>query len=344
MNVKENQTILVTFLMQLGDLILTTPFLTVLRKSYPHAKIVFLIDKKWLPIVEHNSDIDEVITIDRKGKDKGIKALFAFTRKLKKRKFDYVININPSERCSFLAAFSGAEYKVGASASLFKYFFDKHIPLNRNLHAADMYIAVLRKLGIKDLTNDGLKITSDKTNETNATTSLKHLGIDETDKIIGFNIGSASETKRWMPERFAKVADKLSEKGYKILFLGSQDELLMVENTVNMMNSIPLIATGKLTLGELVCVIKRLTLLITNDSGPMHIAVSQKTPIVALYGPSKASLYGPYKAENAVVVKAKPPCPDCEDRMKHTCDKMICMKNITVDQVFEASKNLLEKE
>ena len=87
---------------------------------------------------------------------------------------------------------------------------------------------------------------------------------------------------------------------------------------------------------------RRCALIITNDSGPMHVAISQKVPIVAMYGPSHPDLYGPY-TDLATIVMADPPCNGCADGMKHHCDDMQCMTRLTVDQVLAACDYWLSK-
>ncbi len=343
MQITNVNTILVTFLMQLGDLILTTPFLTALRKAAPQAKITYLIDEKWLDIVSCNPDVDNIITLDRKGKDKSFSALWKYSKKLQKEKFDLVINLNPSERCSFIAGFSGGKYKTGSAPSLFKLLFDKTLPLDRTVHAADMYLKILNSFGIDDLSNDGLKIIPSEKSILEADALLKKKGIANNDKLIGFNIGSASAIKCWLPERFAKVADYVAMRGYTPVFFGSASEMNAVKETVNQMTCNPIIVTGELSIGGLVATLAKMKLLITNDSGPMHIAVSQKVPVVAIFGPSKPDLYGPYNTDKKIVVQSDPLCPNCPRRMKAKCDDMRCMLGITVEQVSSAVDTILTK-
>ena len=337
MKLNEARTILVTFLMQLGDLVLTTPFLSALRKSAPNAKITYLVDEKWYDIVSCNPDIDKVLTIDRKGRDNSFAALWRYSRKLREQDFDFLINLNPSERCSFLAAFSGAKCKTGAVHRLFSLRFDKALNLDRTMHAADMYVDVLRQIGAENLSHDGLKIIPPQKGIEEAERFFADFADD---RFIGFNIGSASETKRWMPERFAEVADHVAEKGFVPVFFGSVAEKAEVEETVGKMKKQAVIATGAFSIGALPAAIKKMSIFITNDSGPMHVAISQKVPVVALYGPSKTELYGPYMA-NALVVRAEPPCDRCSDRMKHRCKDMSCMRNITVAQVNKAVDSMI---
>jgi heptosyltransferase-2 len=262
---------------------------------------------------------------------------------LRARDFDYLICLNPSERCSFLSAFSGAKYKAGAPHRLFKLFFDEPLRLNRGLHAAEMYLEVLRRLGIAAPAEAGLKIIPPAAGEKQAAEFFAARSLAPGDQIAGFNIGSAAAAKRWRPERFALVADHLAKKGFKTIFFGSAAELPIVEQTVAAMKTRPVVATGKLTVGALVAAIRRTDLFVTNDSGPMHIAVSQKVPVAALYGPSKPELYGPYKAERAAVIMADPPCPGCRDRMKHQCADLRCMNDLTAEQVIAAVDQLADK-
>lgn len=167
------------------------------------------------------------------------------------------------------------------------------------------------------------------------------------DKLIGFNIGSAVETKRWAPERFAEVADTLASRGYRSVFFGGTMDEAMVQEAVAQMHSEPIIATGQFTIGQLAAAMRRCSLIVTNDSGPMHVAISQRVPIVAMYGPSHPDLYGPY-TERATIVTAQPPCPGCAAGMKHHCDdpryNMRCMKELTVEQVLAACEQWLAQE
>ena len=150
--------ILVTFLMHLGDLTLTTPFIHALRKAAPDAHITFLADEKLKDVVLHNPYLDEVITIDKKGKDNSLLALMACARRLSKMDFDVLINLHPNERCSFIDAFTKVKLRCGTTHTMFKPLWDVFTPLNRKIHAADMYLDVLTQLGVKKLEHNGLEI------------------------------------------------------------------------------------------------------------------------------------------------------------------------------------------
>lgn len=339
-HIQQADTILVTFLMHLGDLVLTTPFLHVLRKAAPQAKITYLVDEKLQDIVRYNKNIDEVLTIDKKGRDNSIGSLWQQAQKLRERRFDVLISLHPNERCSFLCAASGARYKAGAVHRMLQPFFDAPIRLNRMKHAVDMYIEVLEKLGVHDCTHQGLEMWTGPEQDAAAERFYAQHALGDA-PLVGFNIGSAVLTKRWPSERFAQVADTLAAQGYRTIFFGGSMDRELVSATTDKMQSTPIIATGAFTLGELATAMRRCRLIITNDSGPMHVAITQKVPLVALYGPSNPKLYGPY-TKQATVVTAQPPCPDCGLQMKHTCPHLRCMNELTVEQVLAAAQAWLK--
>ena len=332
--------ILVTFLMHLGDLTLTTPFVHALRKVAPDAHITYLVDEKLKDVVLHNPYLDEVITIDKKGRDNSILGLMACARKLSGMNFDVLINLHPNERCSFICALTKCKVKAGTTHTLFKPMWDVFTPLNRKIHAADMYLDVLTQLGVKNLEHNGLEIFPSEEHFNNAEDFWRNHGVFGSDKLIGFNIGSAVVTKRWAPERFAQVADHFAEKGYKPVFFGGTMDEEMVQEAISFMKTTPVVATGSFTIGTLAAAMRRCSLIITNDSGPMHVAISQKVPIVAMYGPSSPKLYGPY-TKDATIVTAQPPCQGCASGMKHKCDDMQCMTRLYVEQVIEAAEKML---
>lgn len=139
--------IVVTFLMHLGDVILTTPFLEVLRKAAPHSHITYVIDEKLQQVMEYNPNIDELIVVDKKGRHNSISGLNEVAREINaKGKPDIVINLHPNERTSYLAWKIHAPITTGMSHFLFRPFMTKYTRLDRKTrHAADMYINVLEQ-------------------------------------------------------------------------------------------------------------------------------------------------------------------------------------------------------
>jgi heptosyltransferase-2 len=123
----DNKKILVTFLMHLGDLILVTPFIHALRKAAPNAHIAMLVDDKLKDVVLFNPNLNQVMTIDKKGSDNKISALIKYAKDLSSQNFDIVINLHPNERCSFICAFTKTGFRTGTSHALFRWRWDKYI-------------------------------------------------------------------------------------------------------------------------------------------------------------------------------------------------------------------------
>lgn len=340
----KNKTIVVTFLMHLGDLILITPFLQVLRRHAPGSHITLVVDRKLADVVRYNPNIDELVTVDKKGADDSVGALWRIGRSIHAAHPDVLINLHPNERTSFLAMAAGAKEFVGMSHFLARPFMSRYTRLDRRTrHAADMYINVLEQLGIEDSANDGLQLFTCPEWDKKASDFYAASGLAPKTPLIGFNIGSAVPQKRWPPQRFAAVADYFAGKGYGTAFYGGAMDLDMVKEAVSYMKSRPIVGTGQFSLGELAAAVHRCSLFITNDSGPMHVAISQGVPVVALYGPSNPKFYGPY-TDKAIVLESMQTYEEGKS-MKQVIREghYKGISVITADQVIQAGNTLLER-
>lgn len=350
--------ILVINLMHLGDLMLVTPALTTLRKNFPDAKISLLADKKLADLVKFNKNLDECIFIDKKGADNKFFSFVKFIFKLREKNFDLVINLHRNERASALAAFSGAKKIVGYSKPLFSIFFDKvlqnpsiaqlkpkYIPGSQ--HQVKSHFDVLQKaVGIEKIFDNGLEMWIDDAAKNSAEKTFAE-NFSENTKVIAFNIGASWITKRWIDDYFAKCADILIGRGFGIAFLGGTMDEKIVSECVEKMyeKNSPLlkIFTGKFSLAELAGFLDKCVLMLTTDSGPMHIGVARNIPIVTMFGASPVPGFYPYDAKD-ILIKSPEPCHPCG---KHLCpregdENLACMKKIPVEVVMKYVDELLE--
>lgn len=346
--------ILVINTMHIGDLLLVTPALRTLRTNYPEAHITLLTDKPLGDLVRSNENIDECLLIDKHGKDKGIRALFRFIKKIRRRHFDLVINFHRNERASAIAAFSGATEIVGYAQPAFRRFFTHWMP---NLAMADTprelaehqvrcHLDVLREAaGCEEEDDRGLEMPlSPEAEEAAASLWAKEFSSD--DKVIAFNIGASWLTKRWMDSYFAVCADYFIEEGYHVAFLGGPTDVPIVEACVEKMREKESarvhIFTGKLSLPVLAGVLSRSSLLLTTDSGPMHVGVAQNVPIVAMFGASPVPTFSPYDGKD-IAIKTPEPCHPCgiHDCPRKGDDYMACMKRIPAEVVIRCAEELL---
>lgn len=340
----DNKTIVVVFLMHLGDVMLTTPFLHVLRKNAKNSKIIYVVDKKLVDLVSENPNIDEVYPLEKVRGINSVLQLFKEGRKInKKYSPDLVINLHSNERASFLSWAIKAKETIGASVKAFKYTMTKWIPVERNKnHATQMYIDILRKLGITDTKDNGLEMVLKPQWQEKVARFYAEQKLPKNKGYIGFNIGSAVPEKRWPAENFAKVADYFSEKGYTPVFFGGPMDLEMVKATTLLMKHEAIVATGEFSIGELGAALGYCDVLVTNDSGPMHVAVSQKVPLVTLYGPSNPKFYGPY-TDDAIILESTKDI-DINKNMKEIIreGKYKGLQVITVDEVIDAVMKKLQ--
>ena len=341
--------ILVINLMHLGDLMLVTPVLRTLRHNYPAARITLLADEKLADIVQENRHIDECLLIDKKGRDNSLLGILRFARRLRRRKYDLVVNLHRNERASALAAFSGAGRIVGYAKPFFSAFFDKVMENKKAVkHQIHSHFDVLEEaVGIERIDDGGLEMWLPEGTEERAA-KLWQEAFPEKRKVIALNIGASWKTKRWIDDYFAQVADHFLEKGYGVAFFGGPTDGELVSACRAKMrhgdHAALAIFTGRVTLAELAALLKNCALFITTDSGPMHVGVAMNVPIVTMFGASPVPGFYPYDAKD-ILLKTPEPCHPCG---KHECpregaENMACMKNIPVKEVLHYAEELLQQ-
>ena len=331
--------------MHIGDLLLVTPVLRTLRTNYPQAHIALLADGMLADLVKYNQNIDELIAIDKKGYHNKISTYFSFAQEIRKQKFDIVINLHANERASFIAAYSGAKKIVGYSTFGLGIFFDKVLENRKAIkHQVHSHFDVLREtLGITEMDDRGIEMWLDEEAEERAESIWSEAFGGKSQKVIGLNIGASWPTKRWRKEYYAEVADRLLDMGYGVAYYGGPMDVAIVSETIDLMrNKEHLLLrtfTGKMTLSELAARLKKCSVLVTNDTGPMHVAVAMNVPLVSMFGPSPVPGFYPYN-DKSVVIKTPLTCHPCG---KHQCPtKHECMWGIDVDTVMKYTLEQLE--
>ncbi len=334
--------------MHIGDLLLVTPVLRTLRTNYPAAHIALLADAKIADLVKYNENIDQLIAIDKKGRHDKLWNYLQLIRSIRQEKFDLVVNLHRNERASFIAALSGAGKIVGYSTVGPNVFFDKVLENRKRVkHQIEAHFDVLREtLGITRIDDRGLEMWLDQAAEAAADRLWQEaFAEDAAMPVVGLNIGASWPTKRWPKEYFADLADRLLALGYGIAFFGGPMDSALVEETLGLMKrSAPekvAVFTGRISLLELAALLKKCQVFVTNDSGPMHIAVAMGVPLVSMFGASPVTGFSPYN-DRSVVLKSELSCHPCYE---HSCRRqdLGCMYGITVDLVLEKTLELEKK-
>ncbi len=319
----------------MGDIIHALPVLATLRKHYPKAEIAWIVKNKFSDLLVGNPELTEIISFDSNN-------FLQLIKTLRKKKFDVALDLQGLFRSGILAYFSKASHRIGfskvSSRELSWMFYNHRVtPPQKAVHVVDKNLSLLEPLGISKYTYD-FKIpisTQDLIFAKEFFASRKL--VPKRDKIIMLNPGAGWPTKRWPAEKFIRLADKLTgEINSKVIMSWGPQEKEIIENIKNNMNN-RITIMPQSTIKQLGAIIRRCDLFVGSDTGPTHLAAALEIPVVGLYGPSDPKRNGPYATKN-IIIQKDISCASC---WKRECNKIDCMKNISVDEVFEACVELI---
>jgi heptosyltransferase II len=323
----------------LGDVVFSTAVIRNVRFNYPHSYIACIIPPRCAPVLEGNPYLNEIILFDEKGSHKSIGGKLSFIRSLRQKKFDSVFLLHRSLTRAFIAWAAGIRERIGYTSAKRSFLLTQKIrPLEAlRVHRIDYYLGVIQGAGlaVKDRHTDFFYGESDRRF---VDTFLRDNAMQAGDVIIGLNPGGNWDPKRWQQESFALLADRLiGETGCRIVFTGSPEDAALVALIRGLMRSPSVSACGALSLKQFAALCGRLSVFISADSGPLHIAnAAGAKKIVALFGPTDPQLTGPVPPDRVVIVRKNTGCMipcytvDCRDNR--------CMKAITVDDVLAAAR------
>jgi ADP-heptose:LPS heptosyltransferase len=211
----------------------------------------------------------------------------------------------------------------------------------------DRYLEAARFLGADPLSK-AFVFPSRPEDRARAEALLAEAGVRPNAVVVALNPQARWRTKLWEEERFARLGEVLAQRhGARILLIGSSSDLPLARRLASRMNPAPFVATGRTDLKLLIALLRRIDLLVTVDSGPMHIAAALGTPLVALFGPTDPHLIGPYEGDlpagqaGGVVLRVSLPCSPCSKRRCGIEDDRLCMRSISIDAVADATSALL---
>jgi heptosyltransferase-2 len=324
----------------LGDAVLTTPLLGALRGQFPDAKLVVLCTPEIGEVFERHPAVSEIILFDKRGKDHSLVAQWKLSRRIRAMGFDLAIIPHRSVTSALLAWLARIPRRIGFSASQGRWLLTDVVPFEWGVHDVERNLALMKVFGVQNPSGD-LWLQPEPEASTKILARLQSAGVGASDNVIGINAGSIWATKRWLPEGFAAVADRLiRELGAKVVFIGGAKDSGTMERILSLMKEKPVNWVGQTSLKELVAVIARCRAFLTNDSGPLHIAVASRIPTVAIFGPTTKELgFFPY-GKGHLVIEKDLSCRPCGLHGADQCPlgHFKCMKDISSEEVFEAVK------
>jgi len=340
--------ILILKLSSLGDILHALPALKALRGRFPAAKISWLVDKPYREIIKASPYLDEVIIFEKEDwkRLRLFSALGKFIRlisRLRKGKFDLAIDLQGLFRSSFIALLSGAKTRIGfANARELSPFFYSHriaVP-DKNMHAVERYLLTAHFFGCPDNEERDFALKINEKDIRYIEMRLRSGTATGERPLVAVCPSARWRSKRWPAERFAHLCKVLNKEwDANIVIIGGKEDIEVANLVKTLADSRPLSMAGETTLGQLTALLKKTDLLITNDSGPMHLAAALGTRVVTIFGPTDPRLTGPYGKDH-LLVRKQVPCAPCR---KKVCRQHTCMENVTPEEVLKAVKQQLNK-
>lgn len=332
--------ILVIKMSAIGDVILAVPSLRAIRQKFPGAVIKALVGLQAREALDRCPYVDELIVCDFKGRDRGIRGLWAVSRRLRGNMFDIVIDLQNNRISHILGSLSLAASRYGYNNGKFSFLLNNSVKDDAPyLDPLDHQMRVLKLCGVKSM-DKALEMWPSDSDEAKANAILKEAWAFQGQMLVGINVRASSRwaSKNWPAAYIAGLCDKLAKEfNVRSVLTGTKGDLPLAEHIAKMTKSKPLVTAGRTSINELAALIRHFKAYLTPDSGPMHIACAVRTPCIALFGPTDPRRH--LAPSGNCTVLSKSADFDCAPCYSPGCKKKTgCMKKITVEDVFDAVK------
>jgi len=340
--------ILVIRLDRIGDVVLSTPVLQALRQQFPHAFIAMMVRPACQDIVEGNPYLNEVMLYEKEGQQRSVLHTITFARRLRRHAFDTAIVLHPNNRSHWIPWLARIPVRIGYDRKC-GWLLTHRLPHRKQegaQHEAAYTLELLAPLGITPPSTPRPFVPVSPRAAQRIETWLAEQSITSTERLVAIHPSASCVSKRWMPERFAKVADQLIvEQGVRICLIAGASDVRYAQQMADAMTQPVLNVAGRLSVGELAALLRRCQLLISNDSGPVHLAAAVGTPVVDIFGRNQRGLsplrWGPL-GEGHVVLHKEVGCVTC---LAHNCDiEFLCLTSLGADEVYRAAVSVLSQK
>ena len=340
--------ILVTRTDRIGDVVLSTPVFSALRDHYPDAHIAALVADSNKELVDGNPFLNEVILYDKKGQHASWWDNFWFARKLSKKRFDVIVNLHPTNRIHWISYLAGIPKRIGYGKKN-AFLLTDTIPDEKwqgLRHESEYNFDLLKLIDVRipEKMNPYIPLKLSHKLELEAILQKEGISLDQPYVVI--HPSASCPSRLWRSERYAQVADELARRWRVniILISAPGTDSIFVKRVRTFMRERSIDLAGKLSLGVLAWLLKSCSLLISNDSGPMHVAAAFDTPIIAIFGRNQVGL-SPKRwrplGRNSFYVKKDVGCIECA---AHRCDLgFLCLDEVTVKDVLEVAEKYEER-
>ena len=346
-SVKKIESVVVRGTNWVGDSVMTVPALRALRRVLPEARITLAVRPSARGIFADVDFVDEILIYNRRNAF----SVVGQVREWRRRKFDLAVLFQNAFEAALIPFLAGVPLRLGYATESRQALLTHPLALpdwRSSRHEVFYYLYLITAL--EQLLSSASTICESEPDaslqmsaarRTEAEKLLRAYGVPEGEPIVALCPGSInSRAKRWPAEAYAALGDRLIDSRRQVLLIGSRDELDVTREVTRRMKQQPVVLTGKTSLDQITAVLSLVDLVVTNDTGPAHIAAALGRPTLVIFGPTNPLTTRPFAPE-AEILRHPPDCAPC---MLRDCPiDHRCMTAITVDEVFERSHALLKR-
>jgi lipopolysaccharide heptosyltransferase II len=341
----------------IGDVVFTTPLVGAIKRRFPDVRLTYLVEAAATPVVRHNPHIDELLVVARPRGVERLRYDWALGRRLRRLGFDVAIDLHGGPRAAWLTRASGAPMRIGYALPGRRLAYTHLVDWTRSLtpprHSVLNQWDLLRPLGIgpPDPARDPVTMSLDPVASARVAERLEDAGLRHEDRLAVVHVSAGNPFRRWPAERFAELAAALATRPrpLHVVITSGPSEAEAASRVAILARQLAkdegerIVRCGEFDLEELAALVTRARLYIGGDSGPLHIAATTRTPIVALFGPTLPERSLPWRdpAIPSIGIDAGPlPCRPCHQRSCLPGD-FRCLTGISVSQVLDACEAAL---
>jgi heptosyltransferase-2 len=322
----------------LGDNILSTPVISAIKNKHPEAELVVLTTPLASPIYENNKSISKIITYDKNGKEAGFNDFLQIIKKLREFEFDIVYSLHRSFRTALLVFLAGIPKRIGFKSAKGSFLYTEKRERPTNEHDVIRNLSLIEDIKKLNLEKYPIQVSIPLESEVKPNI-LEHIR----DNYIVIVPGSVWATKRWNASGYRKVAQKMRERGFKVIVLGANNEQKICDEVSEGLNIINL--CGQTSLQETALLIAKSKLLVCNDSMSLHLGSAFKVPTAVIFCATSPKFgFGPWQNSKAEVIEEQGlSCKPCKRHGSHKCPTgtEACMK-LDADKVLATIERIVE--
>ena len=333
----EPRTIVVFNHHHLGDLVGSLPALLALRQRWPQARIVNVAPPAPLGLLKHSGLSDALISCP-----KNLRGFLNAFKQVRRERPDMAVCFSGTRRVAIMARSSGAKIRIGFSPTKHDWAWTIKVPV-KGPPALQHDLRMVETLGCPAVQQDYVGLLKPSSEERQmATQWLQENGVHADEPLVGFNMGASVDRRRWGADNFAHVANELAARGARLVAFGGPQDTGLVEAFQALVKTPVMVAAGRFTPRQSAALMERCAVMVTGDTGPMHLAIAVDTPVVALFGIVPASYRLPVGYSH-IGLERNEECqklPQAKCRYINECS---CLRAITPTEVVEAASSLLAR-